>query len=114
MNSTKTILQEIKQINQQIELLEIQKDTIKASLLSEGLIDALVDVILGPFIHMDALKLRRMPEWQSAMSRIKELDKLQKKLGVKAEKLAKESERLRGEMNKKHSNIKTYSKTKAL
>ena len=114
MSSTKTILQEINSVKRQIELVKIQKTAIKDSLLSEGLIDALIDVILGPFIVMNAVQLRRSPEYQAAMTKIKELDKLQKKLGDRAEKLAKEADKLRANNIKKHSNIKTYNKTKAL
>jgi hypothetical protein len=114
MSSTKTILQEINSIKKRIELVKIQKNVLKESLISEGLIDALIDVILGPFIVMNAVQLRRTPEYQAAMSKIKELDKLQKKLQTKSDKLAKEAERAQDEYNKKHSNIKSYSKTKAL
>lgn len=114
MSSTKTILQEINSVKRQIELVKIQKTAIKDSLLSEGLIDALIDVILGPFIVMNAVQLRRTPEYQAAMTKIKELDKLQKKLQTKSDKLAKEAERAQDEYNKKHSNIKSYTKTKAL
>jgi|LakMenEpi03Aug12_release.lakeMendotaPanAssembly.Ray.scaffolds.fasta_scaffold429762_1 hypothetical protein len=114
MSSTKTILQEINSIKKQIELVKIQKTVLKESLISEGLIDALVDIILGPFIAFDAIQMRKNPEYQQAMAKIKELDKLQKKLQAKSDKLAKEAEKANNIYNKKHSNIKAYNKTKAL
>ena len=90
MLTTKSLLREIRQVKLRINRIEEQKQAIKASyLLSEGLLDILIDVILGPFIHADALELRKSKEYKDAMKQIKELEAAKKKLDVKADKLQK-------------------------
>ena len=114
MKSTKSILQELTTTKKRIQQLEDQSSALKSSLISEGLLDMLVDAILGPFLHMSAVNMRNTPEYKATVAKIKELDKLQKKLQTKSDKLAKEAEKAQEEYNKKHSNIKSYTKTKAL
>jgi hypothetical protein len=90
MSSTKSIIQEIKSTNKKIKRIAEQKQALKASLLAEGIIQTLVDVILGPFIHMDARKLAKSKEYKDAMKKIKELDSIQKKLEDKVKDLEAE------------------------
>lgn len=108
------ILQELASTKKRIKQLKEQKSALEASLISEGLIDMLVDLILGPFIHMDAVKLRNTPEYKTAAAKIKELDKIYKKLEAKSEKLNDELAKAQSEYYKNSKNIKTFKPTKSL
>lgn len=57
-------------------------------------IKLLVDVILGPFIHRDAVNMRNTPEYKASIAKIKEIDSLQKKLAIKAKKLQDEYDKV--------------------
>jgi len=113
MNSTKSILRELTITTKQIDRFEEQKSALKASLLSEGLIDMLVDAILGPFLHMSAVNMRNTPEYKASIAKIKEIDSLQKKLAIKAKKLQDQYDKLtRGDKDSK--NTRTLKSTKPL
>jgi hypothetical protein len=104
MSSTKSIIQEIKQIDKKIQRIKEHKQALKSSLLSEGLVKMLVDLILGPFIHIDARKLAKSKEYKDAMKKIKELEELQKKLEKRKDDLDAENEKLQ------KANMKKYGK----
>jgi len=114
MNSTKSILQELTATKKKIQQLEDQSSALKSALISEGLLDMLVDTILGPFLHMSAVNMRNTPEYKATVAKIKELDKLHAKLQAKSEKLGDELAKAEAAYYKNNKNIKTFKPTKSL
>lgn len=114
MKSTKSILQEeLASTKKRIKQLDEQSSALKSSLISEGLLDMLVDVILGPFIHMSAVNMRNTPEYKATIAKIKELEALNKKLTAKSEKLQAEWNKKYGP-NKNSKNTSLSKPTKPL
>lgn len=113
MSSTKSILQEINELKTQIKRINLQQKAYRSVLISEGLIDMLVDVILGPFLHASAINMRNTPEYKAAMAKIKELEAQSKKLNAKAKKLQDEYDKKYGP-DKNSKNTRFSKPTKPL
>jgi hypothetical protein len=110
-----SLLREYRQIQKQIKLVNLQKEALEATILSEGITDALVDLIFGPFLHLSALKLRNSKEWRDTMTKVKELTKKSEALTAKAEKAYEEYQQMMADKAmKRNQNIKSFKSTKAL
>jgi hypothetical protein len=114
-HTEQSLLREYRQIQKQIKLVNLQKEALKATILSEGITDALVDLIFGPFLHLSALKLRNTKEWRDTMTKVKELEKKAIALNQKADKSYElYQQMLANKAAKRNQNTRSFKPTKAL
>lgn len=90
------------------KLIQEAKESV---LLSESILDMLIDLVFGPYIHMQAKELKNSKEWKETEVKLKELT-------AKSEKLRKKGEQLMKQYAKDYAinakNIKSKKATKPL
>jgi hypothetical protein len=98
------------------KLIQEAKESI---LLSESILDMLIDLVFVPYIHMQAKELKNSKEWKETEAKMKELNVKSEKLQKKIAQLRKQHEKEFGELNAKEfgkyaKNIKSKKATKPL
>ena len=72
---------------------KLLKEARETAILSESIIDMLVDLIFGPYIHIKGRDLKNSKEWKDTEAKIKELTAKSEKLRKKSEALLKQYEK---------------------
>jgi hypothetical protein len=90
------------------KLIQEAKESV---LLSESILDMLIDLVFGPYIHMQAQDLKKSKEWKDAEAKVKELTARAIKLRKKSEQLLKQYAK---DYNIDTKNIKSKKATKPL
>lgn len=72
---------------------KLLKEAKKTAILSESIIDMLVDLIFGPYLHIKGRELKNSKEWKDTEAQIKLLTAKSEKLRKKSQAYIKQLEK---------------------